>query len=184
MSTIEQQTAKQIANIERSTNRTFAEWISLINSSGQEKHGQIVAWLKSEHGLTHGNANLLAIKAREIVGGRAPTSSDLVDSHYSGRNASLRPLYEQVIATINGFGTDIKFAPKKTYVSLRRKKQFAIVGPAAGQLEVGVNLPGKQPTDRLKPTEGMATHKVRIADSAGLDEELVGWLREAYEGAG
>jgi hypothetical protein len=29
----------------------------------------------------------------------------------------------------------------------------------------------------------MATHRVRIADSSGLDDELVGWLREAYERA-
>ena len=29
----------------------------------------------------------------------------------------------------------------------------------------------------------MATHKDRIGDLAGLDDELVGWLREAYERA-
>jgi len=68
-------------------------------------------------------------------------------------------------------------------VSLRRDKQFGQVGPAAGLLEVCLNLPGRDGTDRLKPTSGMATHRVRIADGSGLDDELLGWLREAYERA-
>lgn len=184
MSSIDQQIANQIANIERSTGRTLAQWMALISSSGLEKHGQVVAWLKSEHGITHGNANLLAVKAREAAVGGAPADEELVDSHYAGRNADLRPLYDRVISTVNGLGPDVELAPKKTYVSLRRKKQFATVGPAAGQLEVCLNLPGKPAADRLKPTTGMATHKLRISDAAGLDDELRDWLREAYDRAG
>jgi hypothetical protein len=44
-------------------------------------------------------------------------------------------------------------------------------------------LPGRDATDRLKPTTGLATHRVRIVDGAGPDDELLGWLREAYERA-
>ena len=87
------------------------------------------------------------------------------------------------MAAVRAFGDDVELAPKKTYVSLRRRKQFAQVGPAAGQLEIGLNLPGNEVTDRLRPTTGMATHRVRIADAGGLDAELIGWLREAYERA-
>ncbi len=74
---------------------------------------------------------------------------------------------------------------------------FEVVGEAASGEEsvdlaqalrpdlvlMDVNLPGMDGTDRLTPISGMATHRVRIADAAGLDEELVGWLREAYERA-
>lgn len=81
------------------------------------------------------------------------------------------------------FGSDIELAPKKTYVSLRRRRQFALVGPQGGQLEVCLNLPGAQPDDRLKPTTGMATHKVRMSDETELDDQPIGWLREAYERA-
>ena len=101
MGTIDQQLANQIANIEKATGRSLADWIGVVNESGLEKH----------------------------------------------------------------------------------RKQFALVGPAGGQLEVCLNLPGAAPSDRLKPTTGMATHKVRIGDAGGLDDELVGWLREAYERA-
>ena len=98
--------------------------------------------LKADHGLGHGNANLIAIKAREAAAGGGLDDATLVDSHYAGRNAGLRPAYEAVIAAVNTFGGDVELAPKKTYVSLRRHKQFGQVGPASGQLEVCVNLPG------------------------------------------
>jgi hypothetical protein len=182
MPSIEDQIRTQIANIEAGTGRSFAEWIGIVRASGIEKHAQAVAMLKSEHGLGHGNANLIVIKAREAETG-APSDDALIASHYAGRNAQLRPAYDAVIAAVRRFGDDVELAPKKTYVSLRRRKQFAQVGPAAGQLEVGVNLPGLEPTGRLTPTSGMATHRVRIADAAGLDEELIGWLRDAYERA-
>jgi len=183
MSTIDQQLANQIANIEKATGRSLADWIAIIQESGLEKHGQILALLKEQHGLSHGNANILAIRAREAVAGGAPSDAELIDSHYAGKNVDLRPLYDAVVAKVAGFGADVELDPKKSYVSLRRRKQFAIVGPAAGQLEVCLNLPGAQASDRLKPTTGMATHKVRISDAGGLDDELVGWLREAYERA-
>ncbi len=183
MSTVDEQIANQVANIEKTTGRTIAEWIEIVRASGLEKHGQAVAMLKAEHGMGHGNANLVVIKAREAAAGGPATEDDLVASHYAGKNAGLRPAYDAVVAAISAFGDDIELAPKKMYVSLRRRKQFGSVGPAAGQLEVCVNLPGTPPTDRLKPITGMATHRVRIPDASGLDDELLGWLREAYERA-
>ena len=183
MSSVDEQIANQVANIERSTGRSLADWIEIVRASGLEKHGQQVAMLKADHGLGHGNANLIATKAREAAAGGASDDATLVATHYVGKNAGLRPAYEAVIAEVRTFGDDVELAPKKTYVSLRRRKQFGQVGPASGQLEVCVNLPGHSGTDRLKPTTGMATHKVRIADAGELDAELVGWLREAYERA-
>lgn len=92
--------------------------------------------------------------------------------------------YETLVDTVRSFGPDIELAPKKAYVSLRRRKQFGQVGPAAGQLEVCLNLPGEPTTDRLRPASGMATHRVRIGEEQELDSELIGWLRQAYDRAG
>jgi predicted transport protein len=183
MPSIEDQVRTQIENIEAGTGRSFTEWIGIVRASGIEKHAKAVAMLKVEHGLSHGNANLIVLKAREAEAGGASTDDELVDSHYAGTNAALRPAYDAVVAAVGAFGDDVELAPKKTYVSLRRHKLFGQVGPAAGHLEVCLNLPGRDGTERLKPITGMATHRVRIADASGLDEELVGWLREAYERA-
>ena len=120
MSTIDDQIASQVANIERSTGRSLAEWIDDVRDSGLTKHGEQVAMLKAKHGLGHGNANLIVIKSREADAGGAPTDASLIASHYAGRNAPLRPAYEAVIAEVQGYGPDVELAPKKAYVSLRR----------------------------------------------------------------
>ena len=91
MSSMDEQLANQIANIERSTGRSLTEWIGIIRASGLEKHGQQVAMLKADHGMGHGNANLLAIKAREADAGGAPAADELIASHYTGRHADLAP---------------------------------------------------------------------------------------------
>jgi predicted transport protein len=183
MTSVEEQIQAQIVNIERATGRSLADWIAIVRASGIEKHGPAVAMLKADHGLGHGNANLIVTRARDAEAGGVPGADALVAAHYAGRNASLRPAYDAVVELVRGFGDDVELAPKKTYVSLRRRRQFGQVGPSAGQLEVGLNLPGTEPTDRLRPTSGMATHRVRIADASELDEELAGWLREAYDRA-
>jgi hypothetical protein len=175
-------TQTQISNLEASSGRSMDEWVALVGSSGLEKHGQIVAWLKSEHGLGHGNANLVALTA--LRGPAAPTGDALVDTIYSGPKAALRPFHDRVIALAQGFGSDVELAPKQAYVSLRRNKQFGTVGPASGgRLEIGFNLPGQEPAGRLEATTGMCTHRVRLSDPAELDDEVAGWLRQAYDRA-
>ena len=46
-------------SIEKKYGRPIEEWKALIRSSELAKHGQLVTWLKQEHGLGHGHANAL-----------------------------------------------------------------------------------------------------------------------------
>ena len=172
----------QKRNIEQRSGRPFDAWVELARASGQEQHGALVAWLKSEHGLGHGDANLIAITARR--GDAAPTGDAQIDAIYAGPKATLRPFHDQVIELVQGFGDDVTLAPKQTYVSLRRAKQFAMVGPVSGgRLEIGFNLKGEPAAGRLEATTGMCTHRVRLSAPDELDAEVTGWLREAYERA-
>ena len=182
MSTPEDQIRNQIRNIESATGRSMDEWTAIVRASGRSKHGEILAWLKSEHGFSHGNANRVAIEA--LRGPAAPEGDALVDQIYSGPKAAVRPLHDRVIELATGLGDDVQQSPKQAYVALRRSKQFATVGPASGgRLEIGLNLKGTEPGGRLEPSSGMCTHRVRISDAGELDVEVLGWLREAYERA-
>lgn len=183
MASVDDAVRTQIANIEKRSGRSMDELIGLVGGSGLEKHGEIVAWLKTEHGLGHGDANLVAITARRgsVVDQDAEA---LVDAIYAGPKAPLRPFHDRVIALARSFGDDVELAPKQAYVSLRRSKQFGTVGPASGgRLEIGLNLKGVEPSGRLEPTSGMCTHRVRLASPDELDGEVEGWLHAAYDGA-
>ncbi len=173
-----------IDNLHSRTGKALPEWIAIVKASGLEKHGQVLKHLKSEHGITHGFANLIAHKAKEH--GAAPVSeSDLVTAQYAGIKEGLRPIYDALVELINGFGNDVELAPKKSYVSLRRNKQFGIIQPSTKtRVDVGINLKGTTPTDRLEASgsfNGMVSHRVRLSDVEEVDTELAGWLRDAYE---
>lgn len=45
--------------IEKKYGRPIAEWQELIRARNPAKHMELVAWLKSEHGMGHGHANAL-----------------------------------------------------------------------------------------------------------------------------
>ena len=179
MATLDDAVKTQIRNIEQATGLSMDEWVAKVKASGKERHTEILDWLKTEHGFSHGNANLVALTARR---GSVTGGDELVDAMYAGPKAALRPFHDRVIELARGFGADVELAPKQAYVSLRRAKQFATVGPGpAGQLEIGLNLAGVTPEGRLQAAGGMCTHRVRLSSPDELDSEVIGWLRDAYE---
>lgn len=191
MPTPEEMAATMRANVEEKTGHPISHWMRALAASGLEKHGELVKHLKAQ-GVGHGFANLLVHDYRagvETDGRAAPgagaSAEDPADAWYSGKKADLRPIHDAVMVLVAALGDDVEVAPKKTYASLRRKRQFAQVGPATNtQVEVGFNLKGHEATDRLVPASGMCTHRVRLSSVDGVDGELGGWLREAYEDAG
>lgn len=150
------------------------------------KHGEIVKLLKEKHGMGHGYANLVAMMALK-ADAPEPAGDDLVAAQYAGKKAGLRPAYDKLAAAVAKFGKDVEFAPKKTYVSLRRTKQFALVQPStADRLDVGINLKGIAAKGRLEASgsfNAMVSHRVRVAGEKDVDAELLGWLRAAYDQA-
>ena len=176
-----------ITSIEEKYGKPFQHWIDLLRSSGLEKHGQMINLLKKEHGFTHGFANLVAHKARESDSASKAQTVDLVASQYSKGKEALRPIYDSLIKQVLTFGSDVEIAPKNTYVSLRRNKQFGLVQPSTkSRLDVGLNLKGKQPTERLEASgsfNAMVSHRVRISNSSEIDKELIAWLKESYQNA-
>jgi predicted transport protein len=109
----------------------------------------------------------------------------VLDGLYTGPKTALRPIHDKLMAAIRKFG-DFEEAPKKTYVSYRRKKQFAMIGPATNtRVEVGLNMKGVSATDRLVqlPSGQMCNYKVKLPDVKEVDTELITWIKTAYEAA-
>lgn len=175
-----------IENLYKNTGKTLEQWIAMVNKENFTKHGEIIKFLKEKHGLTHGFANLVGHRAKATDAASAANPDDLVVSQYKGKE-NLKPVYDKLIAEVNAFGKDIELAPKNAYVSLRRKKQFATIGPATKtRIEVGLILKGETASGKLEAEKpnAMCTHKIKITDSKEVDKEVISWLKKAYENAG
>lgn len=178
-------TQTMIENLHKNTGKTLAQWIDIVAKENFEKHGEIIKFLKEQHDFTHGFANLVAHKAKSSDAGSAENTDDLIISQYQGKE-HFKPIYNKLISEIQTFGSDIEIAPKNTYVSLRRKKQFAILNPATKtRFEIGINLKGQEAEGKLEAEKpnSMCSHKIKITDISEIDTKVMNWIKTAYENA-
>lgn len=189
MSSLDKAVQTQIDNIQKKTGKSLDELAAIVKKSGLTKHGEIRDMLKSTLGLGHGDANTLVHVVLKSNGTRAAEgkSTDAVlDEIYTGAKAGFRPIHEALMKHINKFG-EFEIAPKKGYVSLRRKKQFAMIGPKTNtRFEVGINAKDFKKNARLleQPKGSMCNYIVNLTDAKEVDAELVAWLKSAFEQAG
>lgn len=186
MGKIEDAEATMRANLEKNTGKSFDAWMTMARKQNFAKHGELVNWLKSEHGLGHGYANMIAIRSRESAE-NPPGADDLVGAQYAGAKAALKPIYDAVTAAVEKLGADIEVSPKKTCVSYRRNKQFALIqASTATRVDLGINLKNVPVTERLEASgsfNAMVSHRVRLNSPKDIDAELKAWLKKAYDAA-
>lgn len=167
------------------TGKPLDYWMGVVRDSGLQKHTDIINHLKSEHNFTHGYANFVSLKARAADAGSID-DKELVKNQYRGKE-SLWPVYEKLLTLSKNLGNDVSVVPKKSSVSLVRKKQFALIKPATKtRIDLGIKLKGVEPSGRLEgsgPFGTMVTHRVRIEHVDDVNLQLEEWLREAYEKA-
>lgn len=174
-----------LENLRKNTGKTLEQWIDIVKKQNFEKHGEILKFLKEKHSFTHGFANMVAMKSRAADAGSVENKDELIVKQYKGKE-HLMPLYEKLLSEILKFGKDIEVAPKIAYVSLRRKKQFAILNPATKtRFELGLNLKGQEPMGKLEEEKpnAMCSHKINLTDINSIDKEVVGWIKTAYDNA-
>lgn len=174
-------------NLLKNTGKTLEQWIDIVKSMNFAKHGEIIAFLKKEHGFTHGFANMVAHKARQSDAGSATDKNSLIESQYKGKE-HFKPIYNKLMKQIAAFGDDIEIAPKNAYVSLRRKKQFAILQPATKtRFEIGLNMKNQGASGILEviaTANSMCSHKINLSNENDITNEVINWIKTAYENAG
>ncbi|MEM6573756.1 MAG: DUF5655 domain-containing protein [Pseudomonadota bacterium] len=180
MSSVEKQLETMFKNLPVKTGKNLEEWKKMVAQSGLGKHGQVVKMLKSDHGITHGFANLIASECLKVA-----EPVDLVAAQYAGPKAGLRPLHDAIVKFASALGPDVEVAPKKGSVSLRRKKQFALVTPATKtRIDLGLALKGDPAEGRLESYNAMCSHRVRLESASDFDREVKAWMTEAYGRSG
>jgi hypothetical protein len=178
--------ATQIANIEATYGKTMKEWGRIIAKSGLAKHTEIVAMLKSAHGLAHGAAHRVSLVTRAAQIGGSDSPIDPVADLYAGTKRGLLPIQDALMDALAKIGS-FEVVPKKGYLSLIRRKQFAMIKPAAKHVDVGLVLKDVTSGGRLESAatfNRLFTHRLRVTSAKEVDAELRGWLKKAFVGAG
>ncbi len=171
-----------IDNMPEKTGKSLNEWKVVLKTKSFTKHSEGVNFLKKEHGVTHGFANTIVTLSKE----ENNSPADLVHQQFKGKE-NLIPIYEALLNVVKKLGGDVTITPKKTTVSIIRKKQFALIKPATKtRIDLGLKIKDKPTTDRLEssgPFGSMCTHRVQLTGANQVDDELIAWLKEAYEKA-
>jgi hypothetical protein len=189
MNPLDQAIQTQIKNIQEKTGKSLDELTAIVKASGLTKHGEIRDMLKRELGLGHGDANTLVHVTLKSDGTRAAEGKsqvEVLDEIYADKKADLRPIHEALMQYIVKFG-EFETLPKKGYVSLRRKKQFAMIGPKSStRVEIGLNVKNLPANERLleQPKGSMCNYIVRLNNASEVDSQLMEWVKSAFESAG
>jgi predicted transport protein len=173
-------------NLPEKTGKTFDQWVAIARNSGLANRKERIAWLKSEHKLGSVTAMFIAAEAegRSIVAEYSDEGA-LLDAQFAGDKGALRPLYDELAKAAKRLGKDVELTVCKTYVGIRRRKQFAMVKPGKSRVDLGLVLKGVKPVGRLGTAGPIGndrmTHRVQISSKKEIDGEVKAWLRQAYE---
>ncbi|MEQ9186312.1 MAG: DUF5655 domain-containing protein, partial [Cryomorphaceae bacterium] len=133
----------------------------------------MVKWLKETLAVGHGYANLIAMKAREADDASMAEQVDLVAEQYKDR-PDLKPIYEALTNKIQGFGRELEVAPKVKSISVRPKRQFALIQATTKTcIDLGLKFNNRPIEGRLEasgPFGTMCSHRVQLTDATQVDD--------------
>ena len=173
-----------IENLKTSTGKDLGDWLKNLKASGIEKRNDLVKFLKEENGFGHMNANLLT--GIYLNGGKPvyESTEDLLENQLA-KAETMRPLYEAFITFIKNAFPDAAVLPKKTYVSIMEKREFAAINIKKTELRIGFDL-GDKPFDEIvtksKLTGPMPriSHQVIVTEEDQLDNAIIKLLKDSY----
>jgi predicted transport protein len=179
--------ANQMKNLEDKTGKKLDEWKAIVNNSGLSKHGEIVTMLKEKYGLGHGYANMLVHESKQSSSMAVENQDELVTEQYKGKE-EMKKWYDMIIEKIQALGDDVELSPKKAYVSVRRKKQFAIIQPSTKtRMDIGLNIKNVPVEGKLEAAGSwntMCTHRIKVESEKDINKDVFSWIKQAYEQAG
>ena len=154
---------------------------------GDIKAGPICDWLAADYGLGRGHAMALVSVFRQRINGLTP-KEEAIDKFFAGKKSVWQLTYDELMAAVMHFGGhDVSVRPTDSYLGLvRAGKKFAVIATTADRMDVGLKVKGEPATERLQLAgswNSQVTHRVKLFDGAELDDELIGWLHEAYDRA-
>jgi hypothetical protein len=164
------------------TGEDVTSWNHRIAGAGLPDEAALRGWLDGQ-GVTGYAQALLVWERFGYPDFLTADADELVAGQYADR-PQLRPVLDAVLAALPGLGP-VTVQARKTFVSLvTPRRTFAVVqATTKSRVDLGLRLEHEQPGGRLLAARdiGAATLRIPLAGPADVDDEVLGWLRRAYE---
>ena len=112
-----------------------------------------------------------------------PDDAFTVESHFEGKDDSVRQIYDRLLKEAGRFGPVME-EPKKTSIHLVNRTAFAGVATRQHALILTIKSDRKLSSPRIHKSEQTSAqrfhHQVKVNSPAEIDSELVSWLQDAY----
>lgn len=105
-------------------------------------------------------------------------------SHFQNKNAVVMSIYQKLIVELDKFGP-VKIEPKKTSIHLANRFGFAGVYTRKDYINIEIHLSHKLNGKRIVKVEQASPnryhHTIKLSEVKDVDQELLRWLKEAYD---
>jgi hypothetical protein len=112
------------------------------------------------------------------------TSENSVDHLFEGKSPELRATFDQLVDKLRQFG-DVKIAPKQTSIHLEKNSGFAGVHPRKASFNLEFRTDYKIDNPRITRVQQLSArrfeHTVKLERESDVDDQLLTWLKDAYE---
>jgi len=110
-----------------------------------------------------------------------------VAGHFVDTSPNVRAVYEKLLLETRKFGAVTEEA-KKTSIHLVSKSAFAGVSTRKTVLLLNIKSAAAILDPRFSKNEKVSAHRyhqeLKLSDPSEVDDQLLGWLRQAYEMSG
>ena len=172
-----------VEGLEASTGKRLKEWMTIMDQVGLSKHNEMLAHMKKEHGFNHMQANFLTY-IHKNDGKPVYSSGDDATAALFAKKEAWRPIYDKLADLISSNVADTQFIPKKGYMSISGKREYAVARIMTKEIRVGMDLGEKPFDDYVQKGKGLGampriSHMVVVKEEADLNGDLVALLQEA-----
>jgi hypothetical protein len=166
------------------TGDDVATWNGRVAAAGLGDEQSVRGWL-AEHGVTGYAQALLVWERFGYPDFLTADSGELIDGQYADR-PQLRPVLDVVLAAMPSLGPVTAVARKSCVSLVSPRRTFAAVqATTKSRVDLGLRLDHTEPAGRLLVAKNIASGTINLRIALGgpgdVDEEVLGWLRRAYD---
>lgn len=111
-------------------------------------------------------------------------SENSIEQVFDGKAPELRAIFDQLVDKLRQFG-DVKVAPKQTSIHLEKNSGFAGVHPRKAYFNLEFRTDYKIENPRITRVQQLSArrfeHTVKLERESDIDDQLLTWLKDAYE---